>query len=354
MPNTLSTISLQKIVNVAKIFGDIYPVLNVAGSTSEPALSAANDTAKAIFEVYFGWKWNEINLPPFYTNSYQQDYAVVYPNGKSITTLSWLQRGCVIDINNLSQPKPECGITVGRQLPRASGAWANRRIWGQVNYFPNMSLYYGLWGAANTGNGTLGNNPVAGSVYTNPVGPASMPVNPINQIQDANGNLLVLTTYGTEGTTAPLAPVNAAAGVTAAGLGATTVWTVLDPNGQGFRILPVPSQTGTVWQFNLVGQGIQPRFTSLQQFLTPIPDQFEPVFRQGFIAQCYRYSVEAKIREKFKTEWAMWIASLNEMRSSEDREQEMNSFAIGRGIYSGSASSGWPGPAWPFNGPAGR
>ena len=125
----------------------------------------------------------------------------------------------------------------------------------------------------------------------------------------------------------------------------------MDPVGQGFRILPVPTQTGTVWEFNLTGQAKPVRFTSLSQYLTPLPDEYEPHFFAGFIAQSYRFSPEAKIRDKFKTEWAMWLASLNEMRAKSDREQEQNMFVPERGIMGTRVRTGWYGPGYPFNNP---
>ena len=324
---SVSTVTLQNEVDAARVFADIAPIFNVSGSESQPALQIANLVMNAICGVAFPHKWNEVDLPVFYNNSFQQDYAGIYPDGTSILNLAWLQRGIVVDINNTAQSKPYRMIETGRQLPQALGnLWGFGPFLGNpaflVNFFPNRTLYYGTWGLANTGNSSFGNNPVAGSVYVNPVTVNSMPANPITQIQDANGNLLVITTYGTEGTTAPLAAPNAPAGTTASGSGATTVWTVVDPVGQGFRILPVPTQTGTVWEFNLTGQAKPVRFTSLSQYLTPLPDEYEPHFFAGFIAQSYRFSPEAKIRDKFKTEWAMWLASLNEMRAKSDREQE--------------------------------
>jgi hypothetical protein len=356
MASTQSTVTLQNIVDIAQTFPDLEPVLHVGGYSLGPALSAANDTMNAICGVAFPHKWAEILLPLFYTNSYQQDYAVVYPNGQSVTTLSWLERGTVFDINNAAIPKPFRQVEVGRQLPQVSGTFWNSATNSPlflVNFFPNYILYYGTWGAANSGTSTTGNNPIAGSAYTSPLGQnISMPPNPITQIQDANGNLLLLTGYGNEGSAAPLAAPNATAGTTVSGTGATTVWTVVDPNGVGFRIMPVPSQTGVVWQFNLVGQAKPVRFTSLNQTLAPLPDEFEPNFRSGFIAQCYRYSPEAKIREKFKTEWALWLASLNELRAKEDRELEENMFTPERGIMgSRQGRSKWIGGAWPFQYP---
>jgi len=358
--NTQSTVKLQQIVNIAKAFGDIEPILNVAGTSVEMPLMIANDVMNKIISQPFPWKWNEIFMPQFVTNSFQQDYAGIYPNGTSVTNLGWLERGTVIDINNTAQPKPYRLVECGRQLPQATGTFWNSATNNPlflVNFFPNSTLYYGTWGDANVGNSTLGNNPLAGSVYTNPIGlvngqALSQPSNPITQIQDANGNLLVLTTYGTEGSAAPVAPANSAAGVTCSGSGATTVWTVVDPFGQGFRILPVPSQTGVVWQFNLWGQAQPIRFKSLGQTLSPIPDYMEPNFRQMFISQCYRYSPEKTIRAKFKDEWALAMEALKECRTKDDRELEENVFTPERGIMGGSQRNNtWMGGAYPFNYP---
>jgi hypothetical protein len=384
--------------------------------------------------VQFPWKWNEFNLPQFYTNSLQQDYAVVNPNGTSVTNLAWLERGIVIDINNTAQPKPFRDVETGRELPQSTGTVFNGGMANSpmflVNWLTNNLLSYGVWGLDNTGNATLGNNPTAGSVYTDPLGASvmaaawssnsggqitfslnyvpstiiagatlvvsqafpvtfnnsytvvtvagnnvivtstsnpgvyeaggiignttsnSMPNNPVTQIQDVNGNLLLLTGYGVEGTTPPLAPVNAAPGTLVSGTGATTVWTVIDPFGQGFRILPVPVQTGLLWQFNLVGQMKPTRFTNLQQTLAPLWDQYEPHFQMGLIAQLYRFSPLKTVYSKFEPAWQHWLRSLQEMRSKEDREMEENIFVPDRGIMGGTAGRNrFVGPYWPFNYP---
>jgi hypothetical protein len=270
--------------------------------------------------------------------------------------LAWLERGVAFDINNSAQPKPWVRIECGRQLPQQTASYTGSPIMGDpgfyCNWFPNRTLYYGTWGAANVGTGSLGNNPVAGSVYTQPTGNESQPDNPITQIVDANGNFLLLTTYGVEGSAAPLAPVDACPGTTVSGSGATTVWTVLDPNGWGFRFLPVPSQTGTQWQMNLTAQMKPVRFVSLQQTLGPLPDEFETIFREGFIAQLYRRSPEKAVYAKFQTEWALWTKQLHDMRVQEDRELEENKFITRRTVFGAARSrNNFQGGAWPFNYP---
>jgi hypothetical protein len=435
-----SLITLQQLVDVAQTFGDLEPILNVGGQAQTTALSCANTVMNAITGVNFPWKWNEFNIPPFYTNSFQQDYAATLPAGlysgitltdvvsvslsqgtavyagtvlngefgffvgiafvvtgfgnsanngtfmcvassstsivlqnknavvqsgqtasavsaaSGIRDLAWLERGVAFDINNSAQPKPYVRVEVGRQLPQITASYTGGAGLGDpgffCNWFPNRALYYGVWGQQQTGGATLGNNPVAGSVYTQPLGNNSQPANPYTQIIDANGNFLLLTTYGTEGVSAPLAAKNACPGTTVSGSGATTVWTVLDPNGWGFRVSPVPSSTGTEWQFNLTAQMKPVRFVSLDQTLAPLPDEFEPIFREGFICQLYRRSPEKAVYAKFAGEWQLWLRTLNELRLREDREQEENKFIPSRTIFGAARSrNNFQGGAWPFNYP---
>src|SRR5579859_7480138 len=82
---SLSSIPLQHIVDTAQTYGDIEPILNVGGNSLTPALSIANTVMNAICAVNFPWKWNEFNIAPIYTNSFQQDYATVLPAGVSGT-----------------------------------------------------------------------------------------------------------------------------------------------------------------------------------------------------------------------------------------------------------------------------
>lgn len=423
--NAVSTFTVQNEIDKVRTFSLLEPIFNVAGFSTEPALTICTDVMTAICAVNFPHKWNEVILPVFYTNSLQQDYALVNPDGSSVLNVEWLERGVAFDINNTSVPKPPSQVECGRSQPQRTGSFSNSGSGFIANTQPNYMMYYGRWGQGNIGSATLGNNPTVGSSYTNPlscfivgatwvagqitfflnylpttvtvgsslvvtgvlpvaynntfavvsisgnsvtvtsvanpgkylaggvVGTAiSQPSNPITQIIDSNGNFLLLTTYGTEGTTAPTASVNATPGTTCAGTGATTIWTVLDPNGIGIRILPVPSQTGVVWQINLVAQKTPVIFTSLQQTLAPLPDKYEPFFRAGFIAQCYRYSPEAKIRAKFEAEWKLWQQKLQELRGVQDRELEEYGFTLDRSIMGrGTSTTKYEGAGWPFNYP---
>jgi hypothetical protein len=353
MANTQSTVTLQNITDILSGIVDIAPILSVGGYSNLTMLTIANDVMNEFCAQPFPWKWNELSLPQFYTNSWQQDYAML-----NLTNLASLQRGIAININNNSVPKPWRYVQCVREQTQATASWNGPCPWGSTplcdaNWMLNSQLYYGTWGAGTIGSNTTGNNPISGSVYTNPLGANSQPDNPITQIIDANGNYLLLTGYGTEGTTAPVAAANSTPGTTATpGAGATTVWTVLDPNGQGIRINPVPSETGVVWQFNLVGQAKPVRFTTLSQTLAPLPDSFEPSFRQGCVAQAYRYSAIAKVREKFEVEWPLWQKNIFLSREKSDKERDSNRFVPQFSVLgAGGTRGGFWGPAWPFAGP---
>lgn len=355
-----STYTIQNIVDRVKGFADIEPIFNVGGFSFEPALTIANDVFNAICAVNFPHKWNRGSLPLFYTWSWQQDYALVNPDSSSVYGFEWLEKGIAICISSTQIPKPWTRVECGRDLPKRTGAYAgNGATQGSdpgyiISWLPNSELYYGTWGAPNILSASQGNNPKAGSVYVGPIATTGMPANPISQIIDSNANLLVITSFGTEGANAPTAPIGALPGTqvtgTTRGDASTTVWTVVDPVGMGVRIDDVPSQTGTVWQFNIDAQFVPPKFTNLDQVLSPLPDKFEPFFRSGFVAQAYRYSKEAKVRAKFKEEWELWLRSLVSMREAQDRELEEFSFVPERTVMgSGRSRNRYRGPSAPFN-----
>jgi hypothetical protein len=352
--NSQSKTTIQNIIDEVRVLGELELVFGSSGYTDQPALGISNDVITAICAAPFPWKWNETALPVFYTNSWQQDYALVNLDGSSVTNVEWLERGVAFNINNSSMPKPWAYVETGRQLPQRTGAYGTGYCRSfTCNTFPNYSLYYGIWGQANTGGKSLGNNPVAGSVYTALLGSNSSQIqNPIMQITDANGNYLVLTGFGIEGTAAPCAELNAVPGTTCFGPGATTIWTVVDPNGTGIRILDIPGPTGPVWQFNLVAQMVKPTYTDIKLPLTPFPDKYKSFFKSGFIAQAYRYSPLKQTQAKFDKEWALWLRALSSLREISDVEQEENRFVPAQSVMGrGQGRSTYVGGRYPFRGP---
>jgi len=357
MANTQSTQTLQQMLDKVLPLGDVKPVLSdVSGYQLEPFITICEDVYSDIVGTPFPHPWNEVQLPLFYTNSFQQDYALINPDGSSFFNVEWLERGIVVEMTSTALPKPWGYAECGRSQTQATGSILQPMNWSwptfTVNRLPNNMLYYGTWGAANTGNSTFGNNPGPNTIFTNPVLASTQNAQPITQIQDTNGNLQVVTTYGTCGATQPNWPATGSPAGTNTTDG-TTIWTVVDPNGTGIRILPVPSQTGVIFQFRLIGQQPAIRFISLSQTFAPLPDKYLSYFRQGIIAQCYRYSPDQKVQAKFEKNYQLWLKSLNDLRVVEDRELEEYRFIPERTIFSSGAvgRASYIGPAWPFNYP---
>lgn len=346
-----SSTRLQSVVDYAKTYPDLNVVLSTGGFSQEPALTIANDVMIAMLARPFNWKWNRIRIPLFYTNSWQQDYATL-----TVNNLAWLEYAILIDINSTSQPKDKYTLETNRDLPETSIQYGRP---GQVCWLPNDQLIYGTWGGTNTGEGAS-SNPGPGSVYGIMVTSSTssiinQPANPLMQIQDPNGNFWVLSNAITQsvtlGNTQPVWPTNpvfptptnpnVVATTQADGTG---VWTAVNPKGQGMRLNPIPSQTGRVWQVRVFGQARAPIFTSLSQTLEPIPDDFAAYFRRGFIAYSYMHSKDMKVRAKFKDQYEIWIASLQQAIQSVDRERD------NAGIYPTDAIM--PSPGSTYLGPA--
>jgi hypothetical protein len=102
----------------------------------------------------------------------------------------------------------------------------------------------------------------------------------------------------------------------------SVVWTAINPKGQGFRLNPMPTQTGPVWQIAPIGQARIAPFTRMSQFLEPVPDDYFSYFKDGFFAQCYRYHPDPKIRAKFEQEHTLWMTSLKRAVSQGSREMD--------------------------------
>lgn len=346
-----STFTIQNCTDYAKTYPDLNPVLSVGGFSAEPALTIANDVATAMMSPPFGWKWNRKRVPFFYTNSFQQDYAI-----PGLNDVSWLEFATLVDVNNTAQPKPRNLLETVRELPESSVQYG---LPGQVCWMPNSQLSYGTWGGGALGFGTA-SNPGPGITYLPLISSTAgavlaQPVSPFRQIVDPNGNFWVLTNALTQsvtlGNSQPSWPTtvvyptfaNPNAVATTVNDG-TAVWTALNPNGQGMRLNPIPSQQGRVWQAWVYYQIRPPQFTNLRQTIDPIPDDMQAYFRRGFIAYAYMHAKDPKVARKFQDQQALWIGSLRTAVTSGDRERD------NAGLYPSEAIMQQPGA--PYLGPA--
>jgi hypothetical protein len=355
MATSNSTLTLQELVDDCKSMADLAPALATGGYSDQPALSIANDVMQNMVAggpegQPFNWKWNRMVETPFFINSWQQDYFI--PN---LVTLGWLESCTASCFSTTQFPKPILPIEVKRDLLIVSLQTSQT---AKICWMQNDTMLAGTWGQTEQASATGLANPGPGVVITNPANQPSMPINPTTQVKDAFGNLWVVTTYGTCGSSNPFATnLNPAfptlqnqSIVSTTVNDGTVVWTAVNPKGQGFRINPLPGQTGPVWLIQPVGQNRVQRLTSYGQFLDPIPDDFYTFFKQGFFAQCYRRSPDPKVRAKFEMEYQLWQKALVNAVRQGAREIDDWGFYPTSNVMDGTGYGGWVGatPALPY------
>ena len=325
-----STVTLQSVVNYIAAQGSLSPVLPTGGYSNLVAMANATDVMKDLLARPFNWKWNSFRVAPFYTISWQNDYAFV-----NLTEVGWLENVNAIDINNTALPKPIYYPEAVRSFP--VDAWASSPP-ERVAWEYNSVLNQGVW-------------PGNSVVYTQPLGAPQTPNNPPTNILDTNGNILILTTYGTTAATGS-GPVSAtpwnSTSVTTVNDG-SCVWTVANPNGQGFRVGPLPPQQGVVYQINVLAQAKPPTFTSMQQSINPIPDEYQGYFREGMIAYTYRSSPDPMMQARFPLMRQNWLAAMTEACKQGDRERDAARFVPESSIMGSGLDGGSMGPADPYN-----
>ena len=310
-----SSVTLQDLVDDARSNAELAPAIPTGGYSDAPALSIANDVMQNMIAggpvgQPFNWKWNRMLEKSFFLNSWQQDYFIA-----NQVSLGWLESCTGVNYSSTSFPKPVRPIECKRDLliTNTQSSQSAKICWMQ-----NDTMLTGTWGQAAQLSSTGLTNPGPGVVYTDPSMLPSMPLNPTTSVKDAFGNLWTLTQYGTCGGTNPFVtnqnPVYPT--LQNSSIVSTTVndgsvqWTAVNPKGQGYRVNPIPGQTGSVWLIQPVAQSKVPFIKTLGAFLDPVPDDFYTFFKQGFFAQCYRRSPDSKVRAKFEMEHKLWMIAL--------------------------------------------
>lgn len=336
MPTTnASTLNAQLLVDYARTFPWTTPVLGVAGYNNQPAVSFLDEIVKKILAKTNPWKWNAKGFPAFSTQPYQQDY----PTSISQNNLGWLQSAVIADINNTANPIPVLPINaVDRLLPTMIVGRPQKVAW-----ITNSTSQTATWGRGRPGDPGP-NVPYVDPLVLNGGGPSS---NPLTAITDANGNILLVTTYGVTGSVAPLASVGAAGGTTVTD--GTVVWTVQDPNGVALRLDALATFQSVVWELRVLYQQKPPNITRLNQAITPIPDDLNYLVKQGFLTYCTKQTD----RSKFAGEYQQWLEDIQSAMESSDREAVEFGFYPAQPIQGGATDGGgtgtygYPGfPGW--------
>ena len=320
-----SNVKLQDVVDGVATIGDLTPVLiNTGGFAAEPALTIANDVASEMFAERFPWKWNRVKIPAFLTFPRQQDYATI-----NLLNIAWLENGFRIDINNTQVPPDTERITAVRDLAVTAvySGWPEEACW-----FPNDQLEQWVW-------------PGPVKTFYNPVGVPQTPANSITNILDPNGNILILTKFGTTGLTEPIAlyppldpldplgPKDYDADLTGQVIDdGTAQWTVANSKATGIRLNPAPANGANTWLVRLFAQMKAPIFATLEDKLDPIPDDQVKWFRDGFICYSHRHSANPAVRARYPQMKADWQNSMGEATRQADRETESKGFYPARSL----------------------
>lgn len=295
-----STTRLQDVYDWAKAKGIPVPTDQPGGYGTRLALKIGNDVMAAIIAERFNWKWNRATAAPFLTNSFQQDYPQI-----GLTDIGWGDDIDKVDINNTSFPKPTNvpGMTWMRQLSRTSLCLCPV---SQLCWMYNNELSYGTWPGP-----TKAFSPLLGAVTRQ---------NPLMSMIDANGNRLIVTTFGTTGASAPALSANAAEGATVTD--GSVVWTVVGAMSQGFRVSPLPGATGPVYQITPYYQRLLQKLTTLQSLINPIPDDFNYNFQTGVEIMCKQGCSDPQLRAEGMKDYPLWLKAMVDMRKQGNREPD--------------------------------
>jgi hypothetical protein len=321
----VSTKSLQSVYNVIAAQGIPDPRAQAGGYGDDLALDLAGRVMADLITERFNWKFNRATAAPIYTNSWQQDYPQPAQAGGPI---AWGQDCDIVQINSTALPKPlnwDGAVLWVRELTRTSIArWRPTKIC----WMYNSQLSWGTWpGAIAILYPLVGVNAPAGS-------------NPILNFIDSHGNYLILTTFGTTGTTAPAAAANAPEGTTVTD--GSCVWTVVSATSQGFRLDSLPNAVGPTFQLAPSYQLDAPNFANFQQLLTPIPDSFSRHFQTGLEWACKMACPNPAIKEDGIKGYPLWLKSMETMIKQGDKEPNVYRIVPETSVV--ESRWGWKGP----------
>ena len=185
-----STIKLSQVVDTLTAKGIPDPRSGASGYGDNMAFDLATQVFADIACERFNWPWNRAKAAAFATNSWQQDYP---QPAQAAGLIGWGESCEATDINNTSMPKPLYNPTWRRGLDRN-----NTSTWRFANlcWMYNKDLYLGAWPGPET-------------VYSPLITTQPQPLNPIMNFMDVNGNILILTGFGTtfDGATLEIASI---------------------------------------------------------------------------------------------------------------------------------------------------
>lgn len=289
-----STITIQSVVNLCSIHGDLLPLTGIGGYTNEPALSLANDALSEIINTPHDWKWNRVELDahvqPLVTAPRKQDYLFA---GASAFTLGATSSGAAIDLASSN------AITVITGVVTVNTLETHRFSVGDTVYtLGNKNAAYNSTYTDNGSSSAFSGGWVITAVTANSFSFAATTGQTNGDVTGAPG----ITDYGwlssgtmsqinTDASPPEIIPIQAVRELPAwSRVSRPEKVCVVTDLGTGVikvRFYGVPGTT--IWAVNLVYQKAAPVKTALSQTWSPIPDQYSALFRQALLYRMYRY-----------------------------------------------------------------
>jgi hypothetical protein len=299
---------------------ELLPVAGVGGFTDEPALSLCNNVLQELLAQPLDWKFNRAEMPMLVTSPAKQDYLFA---GAVAFSLGNTPQGWAVDLTTNSGLTQSAGTVTVKTIEN------HGFVAGDVVYLNNLLLANGttpsVYNAVFTQTSTSSTWTGGQTILTTPTAKSFTFAGVTSETSGAAG----ITDFGwlaggtliglsSNGPILPTRHVEAVRDLQPYGYSATPEKVcVIQDLGTGVLKLRFYAVPGNIlWGANLVYQKKAPLLTALTATWIPFPDELSYVYRQGFLAQAYRYvnSVRSEV------EYQKFGSAIAKALGADDRE----------------------------------
>lgn len=280
-----ATVSIQSVVNLCRTHVELMPIADVGGFSNEPALSLANDTLQELLSQPFNWKFNSKTAPLLVTQASRQDYlfagATAFTSkggvGIDLASLNAItESGNTVTVATLQDHNFTVGDTV-YMLGNTVAAYNST-----FSQTPTSSGWTGGWAITATPTTKSFQFTHVSSGLANSGAPGITDCGWLESVTMTDVNATDAIPYVfTPKAVRSLQP-------SSTGGRPDKVALVSETSGVlTLRLANIPSST--IYALAINYQMKAPQKTDLTQTWSPFPDEFGFVYRQMFLARCYRY-----------------------------------------------------------------
>jgi len=312
-----STITINKITDFCSTQAELMPLSGVGGYLNEPALSLANDTLQQLLAYGIPWKFNRVEMPLLVLRSFHQDQqfagacAFTQSGGVGIALASAsgiTESGFTVTVNTLDTHDFAVGQTVymtGNTVAAYNSTFTQNGT---------LSQWSGGW--------TILSTPTTKS-FTFTHASSGLATSGAPGITDFGWLESATMTDQFDGSALPnIWPVRAVRTLQPSSVSGTprTISVVSVPSTGVLKIRVSPVPGGTAWGAALVYQAKAPLKTALTDTWAPFPDELSFVYRQAFLARCYRFLDSRRADGEFQKAQAAILLALGHDDSEASEE----------------------------------